>query len=170
MPTTFTIGYEGTDLPICCHAEKRRRSGSRRCSSCPDLSEKKGFSKNGLRLRLEDTGIRYLHFVELGDPKEGRDAARRGRHADFRRIYTRHLNQHEPAAAFAKLALVAQQETTCLMCFEHNPITCHRSIVAERLVHIGIDVLHLYCDDPARFGHDAARRPRHHHRESAAAA
>jgi hypothetical protein len=50
------------------------------------LSRKKGFSKTALRERLEAEGIAYFHFVELGDPKPGRDAARAGRFAEFKKV------------------------------------------------------------------------------------
>ena len=45
-----------------------------------------GFSKNGLRVRIEQEGMEYVHLGALGDPKEGRDAARAGRFDQFLRI------------------------------------------------------------------------------------
>ena len=38
-------------------------------------SRRPGFSKSALRENLEQNGISYLHLKELGDPKDGRDAA-----------------------------------------------------------------------------------------------
>ena len=59
------------------------------------------------------------------------------------------------------------EEPTCLLCFERDPMTCHRSIVAQEL---GLQVFDLYGDDPERYVRSAAAVPRHHRREGAAAA
>jgi uncharacterized protein (DUF488 family) len=38
-------------------------------------SRMRGFSKSALSEALKEAGIGYVHFRQLGDPKEGRDAA-----------------------------------------------------------------------------------------------
>ena len=57
------------------------------------------------------------------------------------------------------------------MCFERDPETCHRSIVAKEMAaSAGFDVFDLYGDDPARYVRFANRMPRHHTRQGSAAA
>ena len=65
---------------------------------------------------------------------------------------------------------MAGERPTCLLCFERDPVTCHRSIVAEEMAASGFEVFNLYGDDPERYARHAHRMPRHDPREGAAAA
>jgi uncharacterized protein (DUF488 family) len=144
----YTIGYEGTDIDrfiatlgavgVTVLADVRALAQSR----------KKGFSKSSLQARLAAEGIAYRHFVELGDPKPGREAARAGRYEEFRQIYTNHLSQPQAQATLQRLLIDVLAEPTCLMCFERDPNVCHRSIVANRLMYSGIRISHLFGDRP----------------------
>lgn len=160
MRVVYTIGYEGTDIDRLVETLKtvdvRVLADVRAVAN----SRKKGFSKSALRERLEAEGIAYEHFAELGDPKPGRDAARAGRYEEFRKIYNTHLSGIEPQAALNVLAEVAGSETTCLMCFERDPIDCHRSIVSDNLRIYDKVVFNLYGDDPNRYVDYADKLPR----------
>lgn len=170
MSVIYTIGYEGTDIDhfvstlnsvgVMILADVRAIAHSR----------KKGFSKSALKSRVEDDGIEYTHISELGDPKPGRDAARSGRYEEFRRIYEEHLSQPTSRAALIALAELAIEAPTCLLCFERDPITCHRSIVADRLESFGLEVCNLFGDDPNRYVRNNQKLPRFHSRKGAAAA
>src|SRR4051794_20880305 len=59
-------------------------------------SRRAGFSKTLLAASLAEAGIDYVHLRQLGTPKPGRDAARKGHVAEMRAIYEDHLK--EPAA------------------------------------------------------------------------
>jgi uncharacterized protein (DUF488 family) len=139
-----TIGYEGTRLQdfiavlqakdVTCLLDIRDRPSSR----------VKGFSKNPLRLALDAAGIKYVHLRALGDPKEGRDAARRGDFAAFERIFRGHLQKHEGQADLEEVIAEAKRGQVCLMCYERDPKTCHRKIVVEAIVERGqFSVEHL---------------------------
>jgi uncharacterized protein (DUF488 family) len=170
MTIVFTLGYEGTDIQrfvatlkavgITCVADVRAVA----------LSRKKGFSKSSLSSRLEAEGIEYLHFVELGDPKSGREAARAGLYKRFRHIYGSHMNSVAARSSLEKLLVVAGQRPTCLLCFERDPNLCHRSIVAEQMSKFGFEVFDLCGDDPERYVRNASRVPRHHPCEGVTAA
>lgn len=98
MSELLTIGYEGatpqgfdatlTAARVELVVDVRAVAASRR----------QGFAKSALSDRLAHAGIRYIHLRELGDPKPGREAARAGRWAEFRAIFSAHLNT--PDAAF----------------------------------------------------------------------
>ena len=170
MMTVYTIGYEGTDIEKFVQTLKVVGIKVLADVRAVALSRKKGFSKTALKARLEREGIAYLHFIDLGDPKPGREAARDGRYDEFRRIYATHLS-----GGAARTALVALRETvkvapSCLLCFERDPKECHRSIIAERLKLAGADVFDLFGDSPARYADHAAKLPRYHSRQGAAAA
>ena len=113
-------------------------------------SRRAGFSKSALRDALENEGIEYLHLKELGDPKEGREAARRGDFAQFRLIFDGVMQTKEAKEALKKLQGLALEKQICLMCFERDQTTCHRKIVADHLQTLsGKKVRHLGVKDGA---------------------
>jgi uncharacterized protein (DUF488 family) len=169
MATVYTIGYEGTDIDRFVATLKAVGVKVLVDVRALPLSRKKGFSKTLLRSRIEAEGLQYLHLGHLGDPKEGRDAARSGRFDDFRAIYTRHLSQSEPQLALKKLASLVTKQSACLMCFERDPTECHRLMVASRLPK-QVGVFHLFGDDPDRYVRHATKLPRRRTDQSAAAA
>jgi uncharacterized protein (DUF488 family) len=69
----------------------------------------------------------------LGDPKDGREAARRGDFRTFERIYRRHLKTSGAEAGLDSVIATAEAYRICLMCFERDPSTCHRNIVVEEM-------------------------------------
>ena len=142
----FTVGYEGAELA----AFLATLSGLEihqiiDVRELP-LSRKRRFSKNALADALKAQGVAYTHLKELGDPKPGREAARRGEFAEFRRIYRQHLRKVASQEALAAAALLAGKRRSSLLCFERDPVNCHRSIIAADLadrwnfsvVHIGV--------------------------------
>lgn len=128
-----TIGYEGAKLEdfiatlklceIDVLVDIRDRAQSRR----------PGFSKSGLSQSLAKCGIDYLHLRNLGDPKEGRDAARSGDFARFRQIFSTVMRSDHGKSALSELVELASEKTICLMCFERDQLTCHRKMVSDYL-------------------------------------
>jgi uncharacterized protein (DUF488 family) len=151
MKTIFTIGYEGTDIDRFVQTLIAVGIDAVADVRAVPLSRKKGFSKNILRERLAEVGIQYLPMQALGDPKPGREAAKAGDFDRFRDIYSAHIDQPEVMAKVAELAEDAQDINMCLLCFERDPKTCHRLIVAERMEPFGYTMMHLYGDDPQRY-------------------
>jgi uncharacterized protein (DUF488 family) len=105
MTTLYTIGYEGTDIDRFVATLKAVGVQLLADVRALPLSRKRGFSKNGLRVRIEEAGMEYVHLGALGDPKKGRDAARAGRFDQFREIYNKHLAQTEPQRTLRKLTM-----------------------------------------------------------------
>jgi len=159
MGIIYTIGYEQTEIGSFIGTLKEVGIELLADVRAVALSRKKGFSKTALCHHLEADGIQYEHFVRLGDPKEGRVAARIGRFGEFRRIYNRHLKSVESQAALEALITSAKGSRTCLMCFERDPATCHRSIIAARLVAEGMTVFDLFGDTPGRYVGDSELLP-----------
>jgi uncharacterized protein (DUF488 family) len=158
MTTLYTIGYEGTDIERFVATLKVVRVHLLADVRALPLSRKKGFSKSALRARIEQAGMAYVHLGALGDPKEGRNAARAGQFDRFRAIYGRHLSQIEPQETLRRLTTLAKAGPTCLMCFERDPNECHRSIVASQLPK-SFRTFHLYGDEPNRYVRNAANLP-----------
>ena len=170
MTVVYTIGYEGTDIERFVQTLKIVGVTTLADVRAVPLSRKPGFSKSALRMRLTQEGISYLHFVELGDPKAGREAARLGRYEVFRKIYRQHLQSVEAAAALRSLAELVEETRTCLLCFERDPSVCHRSLIANRLKMDGVRVFHLRGDDPSRYVRYAPKLPGHDPRQGTSAA
>ena len=142
----FTIGYEGSTVEdfiatlLCAKV-----SVLVDIRELP-LSRRKGFSKNTLAKHLENHGIQYIHLRGLGDPKEGRDAARSGNHERFQKIFKAHMSTHEARADLREAVNILDSRHGCLLCYERDHRCCHRSIVASelasemrsRVVHLGV--------------------------------
>jgi uncharacterized protein (DUF488 family) len=146
MPTIYTIGYEGADVDRFTAALTGAGVEVLADVRAVAISRKRGFSKNLLRDELATRGIGYRHFVELGTPKPGRDAARAGDGATLRRIYCVEVLAQEPAiAALDALATLAAERPVCLLCFERDPALCHRRLLAERLAERGFTAVDLFA-------------------------
>ncbi|MES2904691.1 MAG: DUF488 domain-containing protein [Pseudomonadota bacterium] len=124
-------------------------------------SRRPGFSKSALSNALAEAGIEYLHYKELGDPKEGRDAARRGDYDAFRQIFSAVMASDAAKKALNDLKKLASSQSICLMCFERDQLQCHRKIVSEYLeASLSVKARHLgVSKDASRKG--AARRVRY---------
>ena len=145
-----TIGYEGSSIDD--FLVTLERVGIDLLIDVRDvpISRKKGFSKNRLSTALQSKGINYLHLKGLGDPKPGRIAAREGRFADFRRIFTVHLQSTVAEEDMARGIAAVRESHACLMCFERDHHNCHRCIVAEEMVRRGgFRLIHLAVNSTA---------------------
>jgi uncharacterized protein (DUF488 family) len=144
MTTLHTIGYEGCSIED--FVSTLTSAGINTLIDIRDvpISRKRGFSKRLLAQCLAQHGVAYVHLRELGDPKPGRDAARRGDIPGFQRIFRSHLAGDDAQDGLAAAVEIAIGSTSCLLCFEREPACCHRSIVAEAISARGnIQIRHL---------------------------
>lgn len=141
-----TIGYEGAavhgvvaalaDAGIELLVDVRIRAQSR----------KPGLSKSSLAAELARAGIEYEHLRDLGTPLEIRAEFRAGAIEEGRRRYREYL-RGDPAAQLAleRLAELARQRPTAILCFERDERTCHRLVVCEELERLEpVDEQHLH--------------------------
>lgn len=139
-----TIGYEGSTLED--FIATLKAAGVRRILDIRELpiSRRKGFAKTALSAALESAGITYVHLKGLGDPKEGREAARANDRATFLRVYRKQLKTPVAIADMEKASSIAAQGAACLLCYERDPATCHRSLVAQIISDtLGASIKHL---------------------------
>jgi uncharacterized protein (DUF488 family) len=142
--TLWTIGYEGKTLDE--FLGQLADAGVRRLIDVRAVaaSRRPGFSKSALAAALGERGILYLQLRDLGTPKEGREAARRGRASEMRRIYEGHLATPEAGLAMEQARAAASEQPSVLLCYEADVACCHRAIVAEELVaRGGFEVINL---------------------------
>ena len=96
-------------------------------------SRRAGFSKGLLSASLRAEGVDYVHLRELGTPKPGRMAARAGRTAEMRAIFSAHLEEPGAQLQLAQAVEIATGRKAALLCFCDQHAKCHRAIVAERM-------------------------------------
>ena len=139
----FTIGYEKATQPELIAA--LQAAGVTRLIDvrAVPLSRRPGFSKNVLKNGLAEAGIDYVHLKALGTPPEGREAARKGRHADLERIYGGQLELPEAIVAAAQMRDLAEEKPSALLCFERDPSGCHRTLLL-REVAPDVEVVDLF--------------------------
>jgi uncharacterized protein (DUF488 family) len=141
-----TIGYEAAELDD--FVATLLAAGIKRLIDIRELpiSRRRGFAKRALSEALADVGIAYVHLRGLGDPKEGRDAARAGDVSQFKRVFTRHMHSNIAQDDLRIASRLVEEGGACLMCYERDHVACHRTIVAEaisssvavRIRHLGV--------------------------------
>ena len=127
----FTIGYEkATQAELIAALES---AGVKRLIDvrAVPLSRRPGFSKNVLARGLAEHGIDYIHLKALGTPPEGREAARKGRHALMAEIYAGQLELPEAILQAAQMRDLAAEKPSALLCFERDPAACHRRVLLD---------------------------------------
>jgi uncharacterized protein (DUF488 family) len=140
----FTIGYESVTQSQ--FIDSLRKAGVERIIDvrAVPLSRRPGFSKNVLAAGLREAGIDYVHLKALGTPPEGREAARKGRHDEMRRIYAEQLATPEAIADTGRLLALAEEKPSALLCFERDPAHCHRTPLREAVLP-DAEVVDLYA-------------------------
>ena len=132
-PPLYTIGYE--DQPQAGVIAKLKAAGVAEVIDVRAVaaSRRAGFSKTVLSHSLQDEGVGYLHLRDLGTPKPGRDAARKGYIREMRAIFEEHLETPAAGLALERAIAESQERPVALLCYEADAAGCHRRIVAERI-------------------------------------
>jgi uncharacterized protein (DUF488 family) len=94
-------------------------------------SRRAGFSKTLLSASLNEAGIGYVHLRQLGTPKPGREAARKGRIAEMHQIFRAHMVEPGAQLELAKATEFAREKKIALLCYEADACGCHRTILAN---------------------------------------
>ena len=116
-------------------ADVRRFPGSRRLPH---------FATEALREELPRCGILYEWIPALGGRRRpDADSPNTGwRHPAFR-AYADHVASEEFAEGLFELLMLAEGLRTAIMCAELLWWRCHRRIIADVLVSLGIEVVHI---------------------------
>lgn len=145
LRTLWTVGHSTHDWPdflqilegadVQTLVDVRRHAGSRRYPQ---------FSSATMARALPDAGIDYVPEPDLGGRRKAHAAsANTGwRNASFRG-YADHMASPEWQAACARLAALAQERPTTVMCAEVLWWRCHRRLISDAFVAAGWDVVHL---------------------------
>jgi uncharacterized protein (DUF488 family) len=133
--SVLTAGYEGYDITrfikLLTYNEVNVLVDVREIP----LSRKKGFSKSALGEAVSANEIKYEHYKELGSPKPIRDKL----HIDsdypsFFKSYKQHLDKQKGTMKIISEEINENRDKRfCFLCFERDPKTCHRSVVASEI-------------------------------------
>ncbi|HEY0357939.1 MAG TPA: DUF488 domain-containing protein [Mycobacteriales bacterium] len=129
----LTVGYEGITAEELVALLRDARVDVLADVRLNPLSRKRGLSKRGLAAALADAGIEYVHLPALGNPKDNRDAFRRGDPAAWAR-YRAQFETPPADDALDELTELARERRVALLCYEHDHASCHRSAVADELL------------------------------------
>jgi uncharacterized protein (DUF488 family) len=146
MRDLLTIGYQGCTIDQVL-AELCRAGVSLLIDvRALPLSRKPGFSKRQLAAGLDERGIAYVHLQGLGTPKPGRDAVRAGHPERMEPIFREHMRSDRAQVELARARQLVRRGSVCLLCFEQDPMTCHRRLVAEMIsADTGQPIRHLHA-------------------------
>ena len=119
----------------------RRFPGSRRLPQ---------FNEHALADGLEQAGIAYRSLTALGGRRRpAPDSVNTGWRHDAFRGYADHLASEEFAGGLVELLTIAGGLRTAVMCAEMLWWQCHRRLIADVLLSLGYDVLHIQTEQPA---------------------
>lgn len=103
------------------------------------------YNMESLSKSLEESGIAYRHYPELGGLRKPRaNSINAGwRHSGFRG-FADYMSTAEFEKALAPLIQWGQDHVTALLCAEAVPWRCHRLLLSDALHVRGVDVHHIH--------------------------
>ena len=150
-PTLYTVGHSTRSLDafvtllthhkVRCVADVRRFPRSRKYPH---------FNADALARTLPDAGLTYAPLPALGGRRRTLpDSPNTGWRNDGFRGYADHMTSAEFLGGIERLADLASQSPTAIMCAEAVPWRCHRSLVADALLVRGFQVLDIMSQTKA---------------------
>ncbi|MEO6968007.1 MAG: DUF488 domain-containing protein [Rhodanobacteraceae bacterium] len=146
LPTTiWTIGHSTRDAEgflalltgngIKALADVRRFAGSRKHPH---------FGADALRRQLSEAGIAYEPFPELGGRRKAlADSPNTAWRSEAFRGYADYMQTGEFEADAERLAALAIEKRTAMMCSEAVWWRCHRGLISDWFKVRGVEVLHI---------------------------
>ena len=105
------------------------------------ISRKYGFSRKTLSNALENIGIRYVSFSELGiDTQERQNLNTQFDYDALFAKYEKDVLSTRKSALDALYKLYATNKRVALTCYEKNPSQCHRTRILKRLSDLHSDL------------------------------
>lgn len=135
MPKLFLTGYEKETIEeFLDKLEKASITTVIDVREIP-LSRKNGFSKNNFQRILEERGIRYYHFPDLGSPSKIREELKTsGDYLEFFKAYRRYARNKLQTIRNVLNIIIETKHHSALLCFEKDCELCHRTILASELL------------------------------------
>ncbi len=126
----YTIGYEGLSIDAFLDALLRRGIEVVLDVRAVPHSRKHGFSRPELEQKCANMAIEYCHLPEAGIPSVVRREA--DSEGDLWRHYSSAILPTIPDT-ISRITTTCSQRPTALLCFEADPIYCHRHVLAQTI-------------------------------------
>ena len=108
------------------------------------------FNKESLQASLENAGVRYEHFRELGGRRRAQpDSLNLAWRNESFRGYADYMETGEFRDGVARLLDLAGKQRVAIMCSEAVWWRCHRSMISDYLKVKGIEVMHIMSEGKA---------------------
>lgn len=157
MSTVYTIGHSTHSLEeflALLHGQSIKAVADVR--SAPYSRRQPQFNQDPLRRVLADQGIAY---VPLGAELGGRGNAHSRRNEQGRILYRSIAESAEFREGLSRVESGSERMQIVIMCTEHDPLNCHRSILISRVLCAdGMQVLHIRGDGEIETHRAAERR------------
>lgn len=140
----YTIGYEGMTINEFIKTLKENKI--KQIIDVRDIafSRKNGFSKAILKSMLNNAGIKYRHFPQMGAPKAIRKKLSQDRnYKRFFELYEKYITQYSKKETLELIIDLAKGQRTAIMCYEADMAICHRNIIAKNIKDEGFEVISL---------------------------
>jgi uncharacterized protein (DUF488 family) len=116
-------------------ADVRRFPGSRRYPQ---------FNQDNLSKSLEEAGITYSHFPELGGRRHPRpDSPNTAWRNEAFRGYADYMMTADFQSGLTRLLQLAREKRTAIMCAEALWWQCHRALISDFLKADGVTMIHI---------------------------
>ena len=134
--TLFTLGYEGLTIKAFIARLQAAQVKTVVVVRELPLSRNKGFSKTAFCAALSAHGITYLRAPALGCPKPIRNQYKAdGNWQTYIREFLKYIQTQD--ASLRELVKIALVTPACLVCFEADYSTCHRTYMARAARRLG---------------------------------
>ena len=135
MKKIFTVGYEKIKTEDFIHLLKENNINVLVDVRENPFSMRKDFIKKYLSEILMENGISYTHLKMLGNPKFIRDNFKENK--DTQEMLYKYM-QYIRTKDLTSIAKLIGDNNICLMCYEKDPLDCHRTVLAFELYRRGI--------------------------------
>lgn len=106
------------------------------------------FNREALSVSLQENGIGYEHFPELGGRRKPRaDSPNTAWRNEAFRGYADHMQGAEFERGMAKFLMLAAAKRTAVMCAEAVWWQCHRALISDWWKVRGVEVLHILSEN-----------------------
>ena len=114
--------------------------------SYPSSRRNPHFNRESLELILNKAGIYYIWFTDLGGFRKtglGSKSPHVALESPGFRNYADYMATKSFQAAVDRLILITNLGPVCYMCAETAPQMCHRSLLADHLLVMGFETVHI---------------------------
>jgi uncharacterized protein (DUF488 family) len=146
MPSIWTIGHSTRKIDI--FLSLLKESGIKLVADVrmfPGSKRYPQFGREALAKSLNEHGIRYEHFPELGGRRKAKpDSKNTAWRNEMFRGYADYMETEDFQKGVERLVdLAAKTGPTAIMCAEAVWWRCHRSLISDYLKARGVEVIHI---------------------------